>query len=393
MIPFTFAPSWADPKTLTRQVWDSETARSIPAFGRGLDLISGLASQMPLDAWRGIDPLPRPRLLEQPDLDLDLATYVQVMVEDYIVHGNGASLITARAADHTPAAVKWFPAPQWFVQVDERTGRRRYYLNGNEVDAGNVTHVQNGADPLNPARGVGVVERYVRSLDRVGLQEERERTDLTGGQVPSVAVITPPGGDDTEDDLDAAATDWEAKFSGPGRRPAILPHGSQVVPLAWSPNDAEAQAARRASLTDVANMLNLDGYWLGAPASSHTYRTPGPLFLVLLRTTINRILTPFEQRFGAMWLPRGQRVVFDRSEVLGDDMKTTVETLTKATGRPIMTVNEARGRIRLAPIEGGNELATTPVPEDEPAPEDDDQLDDDQTPTPDGAGTEEGADA
>lgn len=390
MIPFTFAPSWNDPKTLTRQVWDSETARSIPAFGRGLDLISGLASQMPLDAWRGITPLPRPRILEQPDLDLDLATYIQCMVEDYVVHGNGASLITARNADHTPAACKWFPAPQWFVQVDENTGRRRYYLNGLEVNPGNVTHVQNGADPLNPARGVGVVERYVRSLDRVGLQEERERTDLTGGQVPSVAVITPPGGDDTEEDLDAAATDWEAKFAGPGRRPAILPHGSQVVPLAWSPNDAEAQAARRASLTDVANMLNLDGYWLGAPASSHTYRTPGPLFLVLLRVTINRILTPFEQRFSAMWLPRGQRAVFDRSEVLGDDMKTTVETLTKATGRPIMTVNEARGRIRLAPVEGGDELAADLEPE-QPAPPDEDP--DEETPTPNEVGTEEGATA
>ena len=180
-------------------------------------------------------------------------------------------------------------------------------------------------------------------------------TVRTGGQVPSVAVIA-PAGDNDEDELDAAAEKWEAKFSGPGRRPAILPNGTTVTPLGWNPSDGEAQAARKASLTDVANMFNLDGYWIGAPASSHTYRTPGAMFLVLLRTTLNPVLAPFEDTWSLRWLVRGKRVTFARAEVLEDDQHTTVNTLTKATGGPVMTTNEARTRLRLAPVDGGDEL-------------------------------------
>lgn len=356
-----------DPKTLSRQVWDVTTARAIPGVGRALDLICGLISQMELDDFRGITPLPRPRLLDNPDLDLVRSTFTAVQVEDYLVHGNAAHLVTARDRSGWPAAVKWYPAHAW--GIGPKPGE--WYLHGREVDPDDVVHVQNGADPMNPRRGIGVVERYVRSLDRVALQEAAERENLLGGGVPSAAVIAPQK-TLTQGEVDEAAEAWMDKFSGPGRRPAILPAGSEVVTLSWSPADGEMTKARQASLIDVANMFNLDGYWLGAPSSSHTYKSPGPMFLVMLRTTLERILAPFEDTWSLRWLPYGRRVTFDRSKVLGDDMATTIATLIQATGRPVMTTNEARTRLRLAPVEGGDELATTPAPAPAPEPEDPD---------------------
>lgn len=342
-------PPVLDPKTLTRQVWDTDSARRIPGVGRALDLIGGLISVMTLDAYRGIQPLPRPRLLEQPDLDLAEATFVRLQIEDYLVHGNAAHLVTARGADAMPAAVKWYAAHRWLSIFDPEDGRRRYWLDGREVSAYDVVHVQNGADPLNPARGVGVVERYVRTFDRVALEEESERQNIMGGNVPSVAVIAPQS-NLSETEIDEAADMWEKKFAGPGRRPGIFPSGTTVQTLAWSPHDQQATLARQMSLTDVANAFNLDAYWLGAPGSSHTYRSPGPLFLTLLRTTLEPIVTPFEQLWSGAWLVRGKSVVFDRARVLADDMQTTVNTLTKATGgKPIMSVDEARTVLKLAP--------------------------------------------
>jgi len=364
-------PSLLDPKTLTRQVWDVNTARQIPGVGRALDLIGGLGSQMPLDMFAGIMPLERPRLLEDPDLEYVRPLFVSLQLEDYLVHGNAAHLVTARGRDGWPAACRWYPASSWHVAVE--SGRRRWWLNGREVDTDDVVHVPNGADPLAPYRGVGLIERFARSLDRVALQEARERSDTMGGNVPSVAV-TVPQTDPDEDELDAAAKKWEEKFQGPGRRPVILPNGTVVTPLGWSPNDAEATKARQASLTDVANMFNLDGYWLGAPASSHTYRTPGVLFLVMVRTTLNRIVVPFEETWSKYWLPRGRKVRFDRSAIESDDLKTIVDMLVKATGGPVMTVNEGRTVLKLAPVEGGNELRTAAA-EPEPDPPEQDPED------------------
>lgn len=363
-----------EPRTLSRQVWDAASARAIPGVSKALNLIAGLTSQMPLDDFRGIQPLPRPRLLEQPDLDLVRSVFVLLHIEDFLLHGNAAHLVTARdRSTGLPAAVKWYPAHAW--GITDKPGE--WYLHGKRVPDDDVIHVQHGADPVNPRRGVGLIERHIRSLDRVALQEETERQNLVGGGVPSAAVIAPQK-ELTETELDEAGAKWEEKFRGPGRRPAIFPNGTQVVPLAWSPNDQQATLARQLSLTDVANIFGLDGYWLGAPGSSHTYRSPGPLFLMLLRTTIDTVLAPFEDTWSLRWLPRGRKVVFDRAQVLGDDMATTIKTLTTATGgRPVLTVNEARAVLKRAPVEGGDELPAEPVaqpaPDDEPDPDDDEK--------------------
>lgn len=362
-------PPVVDPKTLSRQVWDSQTARQIPGVGRALDLYGGLISQMPMDDYRGIQPMPRPRLLEDPDLDLVRSTFVRVHVEDLLVHGNAVHLVTVRDKHGWPAAVKWYPAHAW--SITDQPGE--YYLHGRRVPEDDVVHVQLGADPNNTRRGVGVVEKYIKTLDRIALQEESERQNLTGGSVPSVAVIAPQK-ELTQVELDEAGSAWEEKFRGPGRRPVILPNGTTVTPLSWSPEDQQATLARQLSLTDTANMFNLDAYWLGAPGSSHTYRSPGPLFLMLLRTSLEAVLAPFEDTWSKFWLPRGRRVTFDRQRILADDLATTVKTLIAATGgKPVMTQNESRTKLGLAPVEGGDELATEPAkpePIDDPDPED-----------------------
>lgn len=371
-------PAVMDPRTLSRQVWDVRSARRIPGVGRALDLICGLMSQMTLDQYAGIMPLPRPALLEQPDPDMDLATFVAVQVEDWLLQGNAAHLVTARYRDSGwPAAAKWFPASQWHVDVE--SGRKRWWLNGREVADGDVVHVQNGANPMTPWIGMGVVEKYIYELDRIATQTERERVDTRDGQVPSVAVIVPQK-EPEQGDLDEAAERWEDKFGDPyaGRKPVFLPNGTSVTPLGWNPQEGQAAELRKLALQDTANMFNLDGNWLGAPNGSHNYKSPGPLFLQLVRTTLGRIIVPFEQTWSAYWLPRGRRVTFDREAIQADDFSTMVATLTKAAGRPVMTVNEGRTRLKLAPVEGGDELATAPAPA-EPQPADEPNDDAGQT--------------
>ena len=95
------------------------------------------------------------------------------------------------------------------------------------------------------------------------------------------------------------------KFAGPNREPAILPNGTQVIPLAWSPSDTQLIEARQVSLLDVANMFNLDGYWLGAPVAGMTYRTAGPQYQQILRTSLEPVLSDFEDVWSFDWLPRG----------------------------------------------------------------------------------------
>lgn len=349
-------PPVVDPSTLTWRITGSASVRSLPSIGRGLALYSGLISQMTLDQVKGDDSIvkPRPRILQKPDPDKSLKNFVGDAVEEYLTDGNTLSLITARDARGMPAALKWYPVTAWGIMPDDPDG---YYLYGKRVAAIDVVHAQRGSDPSNPRRGVGLVEQHFRSLERAGLQEEYERQTLTTGGVPSVAVIAPQK-ELTEAELKEAGEDWNDKFGGPVRRPGIFPNGTKLETLSWSPSDQQAVLARQATLTDVANILNLDAYWLGAPASSHTYRSPGIMFIVMLRVSLEPVLAELEGVWGERLLPYGSAARFDRLKLTRDDMASMISMFVQAIREGLVTVDEARAYMGLAPF--GTPESTTP---------------------------------
>lgn len=334
--------------------------RSIPGMARVLQLIAGMAKQMPLDQFAGDNVLPRPRLLDQPDPEVARSWWVDVQVQDYLLHGNALHYVTSRDVQGYPLTTSWIPA-EW-VSITWTEDRRgvQYWCAGRELDPEQVIHVRRGADPWCPHRGVGVVEQHMMQWARITDQESYESGVLKGAAVPSVAVIA-PNPSLTQDEADEAKAAWMDKFDGPRREPAILPNGTQVIPLAWSPHDAEMVEARKLGLLDIANMANLDGYWVGAPAGSFTYRSPGPMYLNLVRQTINPILEDFEGEWSRTWLPRGRRVRFDRTAVLRDDMQTMVTTLSAAVSAKILTQSEARTYLGYS-AELPEELKAGPVP-------------------------------
>jgi hypothetical protein len=354
-------PPVIDPATLTRQVWDAVTARSLPAVGRAMGLYGGLISQCALDYYAGAVPIPRSRMLKLPDPNLRArSTFVRVHVEDYLVHGNALHLVTSRDQNGEPASVRWFPAAMWAIDASYPT-RLNYYINGNKVARReDVVHAQWGANEAEPWRGVGIVERYLRSLNRMGLQEASESNALSHGAVPSVAVIAPQNEIDQEDS-DLLMDRWEAKFGGPRRRPGLFPKGTVIQPLSFSPSDQEATLARQMSLTDAANMLNLDPYWLGAPGSSHTYKSPGPMFTTMQRTSLEPVMTDLELVWGLSWRSGNEDLRFDRVQLTRDDFGTSVLTIKAAVEARLMTEMEGRVYLGLPPEPALGELREIPT--------------------------------
>lgn len=359
---------------------DGPTAAiALPGVGRALAIYSALIKQMPLDRLRGTEILSRTRLLESPDPLSTLPAFTGGHVEDYLLHGNAVSYVN-RWSEGLPSSCSWLPAELTSAWAD-RDGPH-YQHDGEEIDPRNVIHVRRGLDRRNRLRGVGVVEQHIDALDRIAREEGYSASQLTTAAVPSVAIITPdPNLSPTE--AKVAGDDWLEKYGGVGRRPGIFPDGTKVIPLSWSPTDAQLVEARKLSLTDTANMFNLDGYYLGAGAPSHTYRSPGPMYLNLLRMSIESVLVDLEAVWSAWWTPRGQRVRFDRAPVLRDDLASTVAMLAGAMAargednRPLMTWAEAREYMHL-PTEG------IPIPDPPPAPpapaeeEADDDADDEE---------------
>ena len=351
-------------------VYDATTARRIPAVGRAIQLYGGMTKQMPMDVYRNGEPLPRPPLLDSPDPSptWPRSRYVAVSVEDYLLSGNTVSLVTSRGADGWPLSVQYLPINWVYISWmpgDPVTVQYTYY--GETLPLEDVIHVCRGVDRWYPVRGVGVVEEYLSTLDRAAMEEDYERSALAGGAVPSVAIITPQA-TLTQDVADEAKQSWLDRFGGPVREPAILPNGTQVVPLAWSPSDSQMIEARKMTLTDISNMFNLDSYWLGAAVQGMTYKTAAPQYQQILRTSIEPVLSDFEQVWSQAWLPRGQQIRFDRNKLLAEDLPTTAQALQLLVSAGIVTPTAAWQILQgfpLAAIE--NEPAET-APSAAPAP-------------------------
>jgi HK97 family phage portal protein len=340
-------------------VWDATSARRIPAVGRCLNLLAGFVKQMPMDAYRGYTRLPTPRLLARPDPNRGGPWFVANSVEDYLLYGNTISVVTQRGADGWPLAVMWLPASWVYISWnpwDEQDVTYNYA--GMVLNNDDVIHVRRGADRNYPVRGVGIVEEFLSSLDRIAAEEAYEASALVAGAVPSVAIIT-PSLTLTQEVADEAKANWLAKFGGPVREPAILPNGTQVIPLAWSPTDAQLEQARQLSLIDVANMFNLNSYWTNAPGASMTYRTAAPLYQEIVRTSVEPLICDFEDEWSDAWLPRGTNMRFRRSQLLREDLATSTTAAVAAYGAGITTLAEARIEIGLPPTPAG-ELAPAP---------------------------------
>jgi HK97 family phage portal protein len=356
-------------------VFDAQSARRVPSVSRALQLFTGLVKQMPVDAYRGYQRIaPTPRICQRPDPDNAGSWFVQCNVEDYLLAGNAISYVTSRGFDGWPLTVVWLPAAWVSIlwQNPYNADAVMYSYLGQILNPADVIHVKRGADRTYPVRGVGVVEEALSTFDRVAMEEEYERGALAGGAVPSVAVITPTS-TLTQDVADDAKRAWEEKFAGPQREPVILPNGTQVIPLAWSPTDTQLSEARKMSLVDVANAFNLDGYWLGAPVAGMTYRTAGPQYMQVLRTSLEPVLADFEDVWGNAWLPRGTNVRFRRSQLLRDDLSTSMTAAVAGYGAGILTVEEARVEVGLppnmpGPIGAGADMPT-PAPDESTAEE------------------------
>lgn len=321
--------SWYGP-----QVWDARAA-GIPGVGRAVSIYSGMIKQCALDAWRGTTPLPRPRILDRPDPTAGRSWWVGLNVEDYLLHGNAIARVTSRTTDGWPSTVEWIPASR--VAIVDTSSAREYWYGSTKLDPAELIHVRRSADRAMPARGVGVLEQFLTTFDRAWLEDEYERTALTRSSVPSVAVTT-PNPDLSQEEADAADVAWQAKFTS--RKPVFLPYGTSITPLGWSPADAQMVEARKQTLVDIANAFNLDGFWLGADNKGLTYKSPGPMYVGLLRTSLEPVMVDLEQGWSDAMLPRGQQVRFDRLALTRDDFASSIDTLTKAITHPTGTPDE-----------------------------------------------------
>lgn len=314
-----------------------QTAMMVPAFARGLDLITGIASGLPLLEMTP-DGLPLQPLgfTAAPSYEdgLPRVTTIRQTVADLVCDGRAYWLITEATGSGYPQRVQRLDAadvarnPQ-----DTRMPVESWTVLGGTVDPRRVIEFRTGAAGA-LAAGAVVLNS---ALDLETAARNYARTP-----VPAMALVA-SGNSYNMDEAEAQAllADWETARQT--RSTAYFNNAVELKTFGWSATEMQLVEARQHTAAEVARVLNLDPVWVGANASgsSLTYQNMQDLNTSLLQATILPLLRVIEQRL-TMLTGTGRTFRFDTTAFLRANLAERVSAITAYIAAGVITVEEAR---------------------------------------------------
>lgn len=312
-----------------------------------------------------------PTLLRNPNPDMTGYELIYALASDLLLNDE-ALWVIGEDAD-SPSGFTIRPIP--YAWIDD-------YSEGDIFEPGVVTIVNpdtgvrtsfrsdeiirwHGWKPSDPRFGTSPVMALKQVLgEQVSAWKYREQIWRRGARIP--AYISRPKDviGWTDDQATRFKEAWKAAWTGDGSETGgtpVLEDGMEIkASPSFSFSDAQWAQANTLSLETVCGVYHLNPALVGS-SSGQTYasvkenarqlytETLGP-WLRMITDRINTFLIP---RIGA---PADEYVEFDLSSKLSGSFEEQASTIQSAVGGPWMTRNEARGRLNLPRIDGGDDL-------------------------------------
>jgi HK97 family phage portal protein len=342
------------------------TYRRSPAVRTVIDVITRNIGQLDLRLYEEIDESerqPRPDhpaalSLRYPSETVTQDGFIRSLLKDYLLYDNAYALLTP--APGGQITLSRMPAHMVEIRgssLFEAEGYRLWRRDGTFVnfDTGQVLHWR-GENPEDPRVGVSKLDtlRNVIAED-VALQQatvELANSGLTQPVYGYRPVDAPPISNDARQGLEE---DLANRMRRANRRPFILEEGTELRPFGVSPRDAQMIEIRRWAIERVAGLYGVPLAMVGlekpsADAHEQFYTDTLPPYCEDLAKMLNlRILVRVYD-----WTDGCFEFNLDEKH-MGNDRITS---LVSASGRAVMTTNEARAKLNLPPIDTGDDLVT-----------------------------------
>lgn len=318
-------PAWASTGWTT-----VDTARLVPAFARGLDVLSGVASGLPMLEYTATGLVPPRPLVAAPDPAVAPAVTYRLTYADLVAHG------TAYWRTLEWSRVPGSPDRPWratHVAWERVTATRegRLLLDG-RPDPGLIEFTTGTAGAL--------TDGWLTLRTAVAL----EQASHTYAQTPAPAtVLRNTGLDIPEDRIEELLTRWEARRRA--RSTAYVNASLEVDTLGWNAAELQLVEARQHAALEVARVLNLDPVWVGAnvPGSSLTYQNRLDMYQSLLDVSVMPLVRAVEQRLSLDDVtPHGRVVRADTAAWLRANLTDRVAATTALLAAGVITRDEAR---------------------------------------------------
>jgi HK97 family phage portal protein len=334
----------------TSDLWvTDEQALGLPVISAFLEISTALVVQMPLDAYGsdGVRLEQTPPILRNPapGPNRTLADWVREYLRSSALRGNYVAVLGNNGPDGWPEVMYPVPNGQWSVE-QMPDGSIWYTIAATRYPARDVFHVMRNAEP-GELVGRGLLDTH-RDLITAAVAAERWATRYyEGGAVPP-AHIEHPDPDLTQGQADElkAKYDINARL----RKALVTPAGVKVNEMDSDAEKAQLADTRKANDVKLAMACGIPGALLGLDAPSLTYRNIVDVLQQFLSTTVMGYLEPAEQQFTAFCLPHDIETRFQTAAVLRPDFAERMSIAVKGYDAQLMTRDEGRALIDLAPL-------------------------------------------
>ena len=364
----------------------TERALSLAPIWYGVNKISGHIGQMPMVVYKRLDrgaervrnhQLSR-RLRRPNDYQIPSVFKEQIALQS-IIDGNGRAAIV-RSGSRIVELIPMLPdctgtgmimGQKVHVSRPPADDRLRQFfptVNGGDaesdprgiisLDDSQVLHIQGlGTD--------GVAGLPLRQVAKQSLlvalgAEERVSKQMQDGFSGTIMLHAPKGTFRTEEDAKEFLSHFEDRHFGSDKagKPGMLREGMTAELMESSNRETEMHELRHFQRQDAALWLGLEQI-LGDD-SSVSYNSLEQKNLAYLQNCLNRWLKKWEEEVEYKLLPRRQFeneshfVRFNTGALLKSDFKSSVEALSTAITSTIISRNEAREKLDLNPVDGGD---------------------------------------
>ena len=336
---------------------DETSTLSVPGIWRGVTLISDAIGGLPFHAYRGEEYVdPQPNLLVKPDPTCTRIETISAMVASLIIHGNYIAILGEPGVNGYPDSI--FPVSSYKVQVKKQDGRLIYRINDADYTTDEILHIKGFSMPGEMV-GYGILAAQRQAIGGAVAVNTYAQRYFDGGAQPT-GIIYSANPDLTQEDADLLKSQWLRQYGGTKRTPAVLNESTKFQQLSDNAKDAQLLETRAFSLTEIANMIGLPAYYLGAPNSSRTYSNVSEENLQLVRWSLLPYVQRIESSFTEL-LPRGQYAKMNLDALLRPDTKTRYETHKIALDSGFLTVDEVREFENRQPIGDTDSVENTPA--------------------------------
>jgi HK97 family phage portal protein len=338
-----------------------------------VDFLARNISQIPLHAYKRVSDTERERMtntpltntIEKPDVYTTRSRWMEGLVKDLCIFDEAVrikvkndagdvSLVRIPPTLVKPIGTNWLRPDGYEVIGQGRTV---------EFTRDEVIHIH-GYDPKDPRKGLSpletlrqlLAEQFAAAEHREGLWKQGARASL----VIERPLGAPPWSDVARSRFRA---EWDASFTGAKNsgKTAVLEEGMIAKPLeTFSPRDAQYLETAQLAREIVAAAYGVPAGLLGLGAT--TYSSLTEQNRQLYQNALAPWLTLIQEELEAQLLPEfeGDNVYleFQLQDKLKGSFEEQAAVLQASVGAPYLTRNEARARLNLSAIEGGDELVT-----------------------------------